>query len=218
MFGKPYPMQTRLRILGTTEQMTGEIAIRDMKLPISSAEFHSIYKDMSQKRLVNLSLMPGVERLLRHLHQHNIPTALATSCSEFLGLLKMSAHTELFSLFRHKVYGSTDPEVIIGKPAPDIFLVAAKRFAEQPTGKRCLVFEDAPNGVRAAMLAGGMQTVMVPEKYVPEDLRQEATVVLNSLEDFRPEIFGMPPFNAFVVPKRNVIACEAGCVQCRKPN
>lgn len=206
MFGKPYPKETRMRILGTTEQMTAEIAINDMNLPITVAEFRKIFSHLLEDRLNDLSLLRGAERLLRHLHQNNIPIALATSSSKEMAELKMSNHAELFNLFHHRVYGSTDPDVITGKPAPDIFLVAAKRFPDQPTGKSCLVFEDAPNGVRAATLAGGMQTVMVPEKFVAEELRQEATIVLNSLEDFQPELFGLPPFKSSKVPLRNVNA------------
>lgn len=193
-----------MRILGTTEQMTAEIAIRDMNLPLTVAEFRKIFSDLLRERLADLTLLRGAERLLRHLHHHKIPIALATSSSQEMAELKMTSHAELFKLFNHNVYGSTDPDVITGKPAPDIFLVAAKRFVDRPKGKACLVFEDAPNGVRAATLAGGMQTVMVPENFVAEELRQEATVVLNSLEDFQPEMFGLPPFKASKTPLGNV--------------
>lgn len=55
------------------------------------------------------------------------------------------------------------------------------------------MIEDAPNGVRAATLAG-MQSVMVPDLHVSEELREGATLVLESLMDFRPEEFGLPPF------------------------
>lgn len=78
----------------------------------------------------------GAERLIRHLHATNVPFALATSSSQEMALLKMTNHVELFSLFHHKVYGTTDPEVILGKPAPDIFLVAAKRFPDQPDSSK----------------------------------------------------------------------------------
>lgn len=128
----------------------------------------------------------------------------------------MSKHQELFSLFHHKVMGTTDPDVKVGKPAPDIFLVAARRFTEPATPSdvrlipttrcanlfnfliffcnfQCLVFEDAPNGVRAACLAG-MQSVMVPDVHVSQELRKEATIVIDSLEQFEPELFGLPPF------------------------
>lgn len=58
---------------------------------------------------------------------------------------------------------------------------------------QCLVFEDAPNGITGAV-AAGMQTVMVPDKELPEERTKGATVVLKSLLDFRPEMFGLPSF------------------------
>lgn len=59
---------------------------------------------------------------------------------------------------------------------------------------QCLVFEDAPNGVQAASSAG-MQVIMVPDAIVPPEKRTLATKVLKSLEEFKPEEFGLPPFS-----------------------
>lgn len=55
------------------------------------------------------------------------------------------------------------------------------------------MFEDAPNGVQGAISAG-MQVVMVPADYISEELKSKATFVLRSLEEFEPEMFGLPPF------------------------
>ena len=59
---------------------------------------------------------------------------------------------------------------------------------------QCLVFEDAPNGVIAAKRAG-MQVVMVPDERVTQKERESATLVLKTLLEFKPEEFGLPPFN-----------------------
>ena len=55
------------------------------------------------------------------------------------------------------------------------------------------MFEDAPNGVVGAK-AAGMQVIMIPDPTVPEEKRQLATKVLNSLEEFQPDEFGLPKY------------------------
>lgn len=118
---------------------------------------------------------------------------IATSSSEDMVQLKITNHCELFNMFNHRVCGSSDPAVKRGKPAPDIFLVAASRFPDKPSPDNCLVFEDAPNGVAAAVSAG-MQVVMVPDSRISKDLCKCATCCINSLRDFQPELFGLPSF------------------------
>lgn len=202
-------IQQTIEEFGSTERYTGamkatmmgvqslELATRNIEvfqLNVTPEEYLKKHQQLASEVMPTAELLPGVERLLHHLHKHNVPIALATSSSKELYDVKTIKHGKLFDLFNHRVYGSSDPEVVRGKPSPDIFIVAASRFPDQPDPKQCLVFEDAPNGVRAAN-AANCQSVMVPEDYVPVDMRKEATLVLDSLEDFRPEVFGLPPFD-----------------------
>ena len=60
-----------------------------------------------------------------------------------------------------------------------------------------LVFEDAPNGVEAAH-AAGMQCVWTPHKGINTQTHQHlATLVLDSLTEFKPEMFGLPPYDSW---------------------
>lgn len=78
------------------------------------------------------TLYVGVEKLLLHLKKNNVPIALATSSSQESSDLKTQKWKNVFNLFNHKVYGGSDLEVSHGKPSPDIFLIAAKRFPDNP--------------------------------------------------------------------------------------
>ncbi|XP_064540477.1 probable pseudouridine-5'-phosphatase isoform X2 [Drosophila montana] len=192
-FNRPYPEVVRFRVMGTTEQRSAEIAVNECQLPITVGDFLQRYHKMCCERLHNVPLLKGAERLLRHLHANKVPFALATSSGAEMVELKSTHHRELFNLFHHRVCGSSDSEVKNGKPAPDIFLVAASRFGDKPEPKNCLVFEDSPNGVEAGNSAG-MQVVMVPDERLSKERCAHATQVLRSLEDFKPEQFGLPPF------------------------
>ncbi|VDK31884.1 unnamed protein product [Gongylonema pulchrum] len=96
------------------------------------------------------------------------------------------------------VLSGDDPAIKRGKPAPDPFLVTMDRFKDRPEkAANVLVFEDAANGVRAA-LAAGMPVVMIPDltyMKVPEDIRHKISQILKSLEEFKPETMGLPAYN-----------------------
>ena len=121
-----------------------------------------------------------------------IPMAVATSSSEASTEAKIASHIETFSKFHHITTGS-HPDIKEGKPAPDIFLICANLFDQKVDPSSCLVFEDAPSGVQAAR-AAGMQVVAIPDKRVNPDIMADATQILYSMAQFRPEEFGLPPF------------------------
>jgi len=65
------------------------------------------------------------------------------------------------------------------KPDPELFLLAARRLEVAPKG--CLVFEDSPNGMRAALTAG-MHCVAVPNALTRSLPRPEVDLVLEALD------------------------------------
>jgi HAD superfamily hydrolase (TIGR01509 family) len=105
-----------------------------------------------------LQPMPGARDLVAWLVAHDVPRALATSGLEDYARACLDA-VGLAQRFDVWVTGDQAPH---GKPAPDIFLLAALRLGIAP--ERCLVLEDAPHGVAAA-LAAAMPVIAVPNEH-----------------------------------------------------
>lgn len=190
-FGKTIPMSLRFKYLGSPAEVAVKTLIDELQLPVTTDQLYDEYRKLQTEMFTALKLMQGAERLLRHLHRYNIPMAVATSSSREFAEMKLSRFPEIQKMLHHVV---TANDVVKGKPAPDIFLLAASKFPDQPKPDQCLAFEDSPNGVRSAMTAG-MQCVHVPELSLPVDQRKDATLVLHCLIDFQPEMFGLPPFD-----------------------
>ena len=78
-------------------------------------------------------------------------------------------------------------EVTRGKPAPDVYLEAARRLGVDPT--HAAAIEDSENGIRAAK-AAGMRVIAIPNQHFPpaDDALTQADVLLRSLEELTPEV------------------------------
>jgi beta-phosphoglucomutase family hydrolase len=103
-------------------------------------------------------LLPGLERFLQAARSAKIPMALATSAPPE-NLRLVLRRTGVGKYFEYIVDASG---VKRGKPAPDMFLKAAKKLKAQP--KDCIVFEDAILGVKAAR-AAKMRVVALTTSY-----------------------------------------------------
>ncbi|XP_059486649.1 pseudouridine-5'-phosphatase [Neocloeon triangulifer] len=193
-FGKAYTWELKQSLMGFTGKDAAQKLVEGIGLPITPEEYIKESHVLYDQYFPTANLLPGVEKLVRHLNKHNIPIAVATSSGKEPMALKTQKHTELFKLFEPIVCASSDPEITHGKPDPSIFLVTASRFKPPVKPEQCLVFEDAPNGVKAGV-AAGMQVVMVPDPRVSPELREGAALVLETLEQFKPEDFGLPPYS-----------------------
>lgn len=101
---------------------------------------------------------PGIGELLDFLDLAGIRYAVATSTKRDRALASMGRLANRMTL------GAFGDEVAAGKPAPDIYLLAARRLAVDP--RRCLAVEDSLPGIAAAQ-AAGMTVVMVPDLVPP---------------------------------------------------
>ncbi|CAJ0942022.1 unnamed protein product, partial [Mesorhabditis belari] len=168
--------------------LTGKITIEDYSKDYDACLFELHTKSPAK---------PGAEKLVRHFIDHGIPTAICTGSDTKDFPIKSANHKHWIDLIPLQVLTGDDPMVKRGKPFPDGFLETMKRFESPPKSARnILVFEDAPNGVKAA-LAAGMHCIMVPDPlWRPEpEFAAQITQVLDSLEHFVPCHFGLPKFS-----------------------
>ena len=122
-----------------------------------------------------VAVKPGAIELIDWLERNAIASAVATSTRRERACTKLG-DARLLARFRDVVGGD---EVTNGKPAPDIYVEAARRLGVRADA--CIALEDSVPGVRAA-LAARMTAIMVPDlHHPPRDLLALDLLVLPSL-------------------------------------
>ncbi|MFA7654306.1 MAG: HAD family phosphatase [Candidatus Magasanikbacteria bacterium] len=125
------------------------------------------------------NLMPGVENLISNIKKSGTKLAIASGAP--MRQIQLAVNRFGWDKCFDKIV-SPDHVDNIGKPDPAIYLHAAKLLGIEPN--KCIVFEDAENGVVAAKRAG-MYCVAIPDKrWSPGDFSQ-ADLIAQSLEDER---------------------------------
>lgn len=122
---------------------------------------------------------PGLDELLAYLEEKGIPCAVASSSPKAIvdADLEHAGVTHYFSALVTKADG------LPSKPAPDVFLEAARQLGVEPS--QTLVLEDSRSGIQAAA-TGGFIPVMVPDTIEPDDeLRALSHRICESLLEVR---------------------------------
>jgi len=178
-FGKTYDWSVKANMIGRPAMDSARYLVETLALPISPDEYLSERAVIFEELMPTAEAMPGARELTTFLAARGIPMAVASSSSRAMFELKTTRHREWFATFDVVVLGD-DPRIHRGKPAPDIFLVAAGALGA--AAHRCLVIEDAPAGVDAAC-AAGMQVVAIPDPGMDRTRLAHAYLILNSLID-----------------------------------
>ena len=119
--------------------------------------------------------MPYIEELLKYLKESNYKVAVASS-SNMDHIINNMEKTGLKKYIDEFASGA---EVENSKPAPDVFLLAAKRLGEKL--EECLVLEDSKAGVIAGSSAGA-KVIMVPDMFKPDEVCKEKVYrIVNNL-------------------------------------
>ena len=136
----------------------------------------------------------GATALVDALAETGIPMAIATS-SRMTSVKQKRAHKEWLFAPMATIATGDDPSVRNGKPAPDIFLEAARRLGVDP--KDCLAFEDSISGCQSAKAAGCV-VIAVPDSRIEKSAFDGiADQVLADLTCFDMKAWGLHPGESF---------------------
>lgn len=146
-------------VLTYAEERWGISQSDDRLHPSSVTAFWGAWEKRLNELCTEVRACNGAPELVAGLQASGFPLAIATSSRAAAVQKKRSKHEEMFEAFGEIVTGD-DPNVKNGKPAPDIYLEAAKRLGVAPS--QCLVFEDALTGAQSGK-AAGCRVVVVPD-------------------------------------------------------
>ncbi|KAK9689907.1 hypothetical protein RND81_09G089900 [Saponaria officinalis] len=177
--------------VGKTQKESAAAIVMTYELPITPDEYLAEINPLYHSKWKDAKALPGANRLIRYLHKHQIPTSLASNSLRDYIEAKISNQKGWKECFP-VIVGSD--QVQSGKPSPDLFLEAAKQLAVDTSN--CLVIEDSLVGVKAGK-AAGMKVVVVPSD-TEADAAAVADLSLDSLLEFQPELWGLPPFDDWV--------------------
>lgn len=169
----------------TDEMQSQIIGLRaDLSTPLIKETYNiplSVEAIIEQRKIIykriranGVPMMPGLMMLQGHISQRRLPWAVASSSG------REHVHEVLEQLeLDGSVYATAcGDEVTNGKPAPDIYLLAAERLGIDPT--LCLALEDSGPGSRAAV-AAGMRTIAIPNNETKSADFSHAYAVYGSL-------------------------------------
>jgi HAD superfamily hydrolase (TIGR01509 family) len=181
--GGRWEKDTQQRMMGMSSPEWSRFMRDEVGVPMEPAEISaSVVERLASRYREHVPLLPHARQAVELLAER-WPLAVASSSNRPLIDLVLEL-TGLARFFRVTVSAEEVPR---GKPAPDVYLEAARRLAVDPTS--CAAVEDSTNGILAAA-AAGMRVIAIPRPDYPPSAEAlaKAAVVLGSLAELTPPV------------------------------
>ena len=188
--GKKYDADLQVKIHGAPPSFGNKYLIDYFEIKLTMDEFMGKKDEYLKEKIPQCKLMEGVKELTHLLkHKYGLKLAIATSAFKNSTDIKLTNHKDWIKEDFDVMITGEDKRIMKGKPSPDIFLVAANDLGVKP--EECIIFEDAVNGVQAALNTGASIVVGLPDNYVknimkdlPHDEIRTKLCILDSFKDF----------------------------------
>jgi HAD superfamily hydrolase (TIGR01509 family) len=182
--GGRYRAEATRDMMGMSSPEWSAYMARELGVPGTPEQINAVVVERMLARYgESPPLIPGAVDVVRRVAERR-PVAIASSSNLELIEVVLAA-AGLSDVVREVV---SSEQVALGKPAPDVYLEAARRLGVPPT--RCAAVEDSHNGIRSAK-AAGMRVFAIPNPHFPpgDEALAEADVVLASIAEL-PQALG----------------------------
>lgn len=155
-----------MRLVGVPQAENARLINQELNADIDAAVLDAAWNDALYARMLQgIPLRPCVHDFLDALDRHRLPRAIATN--------GITARAE-WKLEQTGLLGRIDlvvglDQVERGKPAPDVYIKAARRLTLDPS--ECVALDDSDLGVRAAVAAGMKTVIQVPDMIASQNLQ-----------------------------------------------
>ena len=188
--GKPYDAELKSIIDGKSPIFGNKYMIEYFEIKLTLEEFMEKKAQYLNNKIPECKPIEGAKELTHILkHKYGLKTAIATSSLKESVNSKLTNHQEWIKSDFDLMITGEDKRIMKGKPSPDIFLIAAKELGVRP--EECIIFEDAINGIKAALNTGASIVVGLPDinvkkimETLPYDKYKTKLCILNSFKDF----------------------------------
>jgi len=188
--GKKMDWDTKIKTLGSPELVTAKIIVDTYDLKLTPEEFLIKRNAITSELFKKCPFIDGATEITHKFkHELKFKLALATSSTRVNFDFKTFNKKDWLKEDFDSIVLGDDKRIKKGKPAPDIFLLAAKEISLEP--KECIIFEDSVGGIKAGIDSGAGIVIGIPDPHLrhkAEEIKYDEKVtkliLLDSIKDF----------------------------------
>ena len=188
--GKKIEWEIKKKVIGTSAKVHSKIFVDSYEIKLTPEEFKKKRDQLLIEPFKKCKFMKGAKQTTHKCkYEYHLKVGIATSSSKSNYENKTNHLKDWLKEDIDMVITGDDKRIKNGKPAPDIFILAAKDLGLEP--KECIIFEDALSGVTAAIKSGAKIVVAIPDPRQKADVENliydnniTKLIVLNCMDEF----------------------------------
>lgn len=188
--GKKFDWDTKIKTLGSPELVTAKIVVDTFEVKLTPEEFLEKRNAITPEYFKKCPFIEGAKEITDKFKKElKFKTALATSSSKINFDYKTFNKKEWIKEDFDAIVLGDDKRIKNGKPAPDIFILAAKEIGLKPN--ECIIFEDSIGGMKAAISSGAKIVIGIPDPHLRDkaeelvyDKNVTKLILLDKIKDF----------------------------------